>query len=201
MKFRLPLLIIGISLYSSTQAQKVQYGFTTALNLSSVSGTGMSSKLQPGFEAGVFAAIKLTNKISIQPELLYNLSKLSRTDNFTTYYVTGSRYASNKSFNIAYLSIPVLINYRINKTLTINAGPQYNLLVYENENLMYNKDAIKKNDMGLRAGVQFTITPKFNLLASYYNGFANTNAIDERYTWKNRQLQIGTSISLFNSGK
>lgn len=49
--------------------------------------------------------------------------------------------------------------------------------------------------------MQFTITPKFNLFAGYYSGLANINAIDNRYAWKNRQLQIGTNIAVFNSAK
>jgi hypothetical protein len=201
MKLRLGLFIFCISIISVLQAQKVQYGVTTALNFGNISGKGMSSKYQTGFNAGAFAVISLNKKISLQPELLYSLSKISRSDNFTTYYVSGSRYNSNQSFNIAYLSVPVLVNYRFNKMITVNAGPQFNLLVYENENLMYSKDAIKKNDFGVKAGVQFTISSKFNLFASYYNGLANINNIDDRYKWSNRQFQIGTNISLFNVGR
>lgn len=199
MKLRLAMLIIFSSVYFSSKAQSIQYGFTTALNLNSISGKGMSGKLQPGFEAGVFAAIPLSKKISLQPELLYNLLKVSRSDNFTTYYITGTRSASKSTFNLAYLSIPILVNYHLTQMLTVNAGPQYNLLVYENENLFYDKNAFKKNDFGIRAGVQMTITPAFNLFASYYHGFKSTNAIDDRYDWKNKQLQIGLNLSLFGA--
>ncbi|MEP7142691.1 MAG: porin family protein [Ferruginibacter sp.] len=202
MKLKLALLIIFSGIYFLSQAQKIQYGLTTALNLATISGAGISPRYQTGFEAGIFAAIPINKKISVQPELLYDFIKISRADNFTTYYVDRSRSSSKTTFNVAYASIPVLINYRVSQKISVNAGPQYNILVYSNEDLLYYNRAFTNNDFGIRGGAQFAPSPTLNLFVSYYYGIANTNAIDNgdnNYKWENRQLQIGLSIALFTA--
>lgn len=197
MKLRGFMLLALIAAYVVSSAQKIQFGLTAAINFSNVDGTGMSAKSQTGFEAGGFAAIPLTKKLSLQPELLYSYLKVSRSANFTTYYVNGSNAYSLEAFNLAYFSIPVLVNYSVSPKISVNAGPQYNILVYSNENLMYSKDAFKNSDAGIRGGVQFHPSPTFNLFASYYYGLTNINTIDDRYQWKNRQLQVGVNITLY----
>lgn len=197
---RLLLLTVFSTLCLLSSAQKIQYGLTGALNLSNVSGAGMSTRYQTGFEAGVFAAISVYNNLGIQPELLYNFLKASRTDDFSTYYVDQSRLSSIPTFNLAYFSIPVLVTYRLSQKLRVNAGPQYNILVYSNENLLYYKRALKNNDFGIRGGAQFAPSPAFNLFVSYYYGIANINAInngDNDYTWRNRKVQIGVNVAVF----
>ena len=194
------MFLVLMAAYFTSAAQKIQYGLTGAINLSNIDGKGIASKYQSGFEAGAFALVPLTKKISLQPEILYNLLKVSRNNDFSVYYVDGNNPSANMSFNLAYVSIPVLLNYSLSSKVSINAGPQYNLLVYSNENLLFNKQAFKNNDAGIRAGLQFYPSPAVNLFASYYYGITNINAIDDRYQWKNRQLQVGVNVSVF-SGK
>lgn len=197
MKFKLILVVIFTTVYGFCQAQKVQLGLTGALTFNNISGNGMSDKVQSGINAGGYALIPVSKKFSIQPEVLYNYLTASRGDNFTEFYVNNSRADSKTSFNTAYLSIPVLINYTISPKFIVNAGPQYNILISSNENLMYDKQAFKNNDFGVRAGVQFNPSATFNIFASYYTGLSNVNNIDTRYQWKNRQFQIGVNVAIF----
>jgi hypothetical protein len=197
MKFKLALILIFSFGYSFLQAQKIQYGLTSAINISNVSGTGMSPKYMTGFEAGGFAKILLNKDFSLQPELVYNYMKAARSDNFSTYYVDNSRNDASLNFNLAYVSIPILLDYQVSAKLTLNAGAQYNVLVYSNENLVYNKQAFKNSDWGVRGGIQFSPSSNFNLFASYYYGLGNINNIDNRYQWKSRQFNIGVNVILF----
>ena len=197
MKFKLILLGILTTAYGFCQAQKVQYGLTGALTFNTISGTGMSDKAQSGVDIGGYALIPLNEKFSIQPEVLYNYLSVNRADNFTEFYVNNSRADSKTSFNLAYLSIPILINYKISPKFIIDAGPQYNILISSNENLMYNVQAFKNSDFGVRAGVQFNPSTTLNLFASYYTGLSNVNNIDTRYQWKNRQFQVGLNVAVF----
>lgn len=199
MKLRLALLVILSSFYVYSQAQKIQYGVTGAISSSYVSGNGMSAKSQTGIAGGAYAMIPLTKKFSLQPEVSYNFMKVSRSDNFTTYYVNDSQQDSKVSFNLAYISIPILINYKISPKFTISAGPQYNILVYSNENLMFDKQAFKNSDFGIRGGIQFAPSTTFNLFASYYSGINNVNNIDTRYAWTNKQAQVGVHVAVFTS--
>ncbi|CAN5122796.1 hypothetical protein BH11BAC5_BH11BAC5_16790 [soil metagenome] len=180
-------------------AQKKQYGLTAALNVSNITGNGMAAKYQSGFEAGAFALLPVTKKLTLQSELLFNLLKVSRSNSFPTYYVDNNNPSSSVAFNLGYLSIPILLNYALSSKLSINAGPQYNLLVYSNEALLYNKQAFKNNDAGIRAGLQFHPSPTLNLFASYYYGITNINGIDDRYQWKIRQFQVGFNVTVLGS--
>ena len=197
MKKRLALLLLFFSFCYFLKAQKIQFGLTSALTFSNVSGNGMSSKSNSGIDVGGFATIPITETFSVQPEVLYNFMTVSRDDNFTTYYVDDSRPDSKASFKLSYVSIPVLINYQASKKIIVSAGPQYNILAYSNEDLMYDKQAFKNNDFGIRAGFKFAPSPTVNLFASYYYGLGNVNNIDTRYKWEIRQLQIGISVAIF----
>lgn len=197
MKYKLILVVFFVTVYGLSYGQNIQFGVTGALSFSNLSGTGMSNNAQAGVDIGGYALIPLNKKFSIQPEVLYNYFSVNRANNFTEFYVNNSRADSKTSFNLAYLSVPILINYTISPKFTINAGPQYNILISSNENLMYDVQAIKNNDFGIRAGVQFNPSATFNLFASYYTGLNNVNNIDNRYQWKNRQFQIGANIAIF----
>ncbi len=192
-------MLIFLAICFTTTAQKKQYGFTAALNVSNITGNGMAAKYQSGFEAGAFALLPVTKKLTLQPELLFNLLKVSRSNSFPTYYVDNNNPSSSVAFNLGYLSIPILLNYALSSKLSINAGPQYNLLVYSNEALLYNKQAFKNNDAGIRSGLQFHPSPTLNLFASYYYGITNINGIDTRYQWKSRQFQAGVNVTVFGS--
>ena len=197
MNFKLILVVFFLTVYGFGFGQNIQVGVTGALTFSNLSGTGMSNKAQSGINAGGYVLIPLNKKFSIQPEVLYNYFSVNRANNFTEFYVNNSRADSRVSFNLAYLSIPILINYNISPKFIINAGPQYNILISSNENLMYDVQAIKNNDFGIKAGVQFNPSATFNLFASYYTGLNNVNNIDNRYQWKNRQFQIGANVAIF----
>ncbi|MDB5277716.1 MAG: hypothetical protein JWR61_2671 [Ferruginibacter sp.] len=197
MNLRGCLVLTFTAIYFTATAQKKQYGLTASLNVSNVTGNGMAAKYQSGFEAGAFALIPVAKKLTLQPELLFNLLKVSRSNSFPVYYVDNNNPSSSRDFNLAYLSIPILLNYPLSAKITINAGPQYNLLVYSNEALLYNKKAFKNNDAGVRAGMQFHPSPDVSLFASYYYGITNINDIDNRYQWKNRQFQVGVNVAVF----
>jgi hypothetical protein len=191
------IMLTFITICFSAKAQKKQYGLIAAINVSNIAGNGMATKYQSGFEAGVFALVPVAKKLTLQPEILFNLLKVSRSNSFPVYYVDNNNPSSSASFNVAYLSIPILLNYPLSAKITVSAGPQYNLLVYSNEALLYNKQAFKNNDAGVRAGLQFHPSPDLNLFASYYYGFTNINDIDSRYHWKSRQFQVGVNVAIF----
>lgn len=199
MKLRGFMLFALLAAYFMGNAQKKEYGISAAINLSNIDGTGMAAKSQTGFEAGAFAIVPLTKKVSLQPEVLFNLLQVSRSSNFSTYYVDGNNPASAVAFNLGYVSVPILVNYALSDKITVNAGPQFNLKVYTNEQLMYSVKSFKSSDGGIRAGIQFHPSNTFNLFASYYYGLANINAIDNRYQWKNRQFQIGFNVAVFTA--
>ena len=60
--------------FGFTYAQKAEFGIKGGLNSSDFSGDteGMDFKPRIGFNIGAFAAIKLSEKVTLQPEILYS---------------------------------------------------------------------------------------------------------------------------------
>jgi hypothetical protein len=192
------LLVMAISVAMAAGAQKINAGLKLGLNMSANTGNGMSSSLQQGVDAGAFAEINLGKRWGIQPEIYFSQRNTRRGDDFTKYYVTDGLSGSDQSVKLSYISVPVLLSYKISSVFSVQAGPQFDFLVFENDNLLKNdRDAFKKTDMGVAGGITLTLE-KFRIYGRYTVGLANINDVDERYEWKSRQLQIGVALSLFS---
>ncbi len=194
---------VVIAFYGHTQsvkssAQLVQFGLTFGVNFNNIQGNGIKNSYEPGFIAGGFSRIALSKKWNIQPEVLFNFSNSKKADNFIEFYNTnGSPFADTK-IRVDYVSIPVLLGYKVTRILTLQAGPQYSFLVYDDENLLEaNKaSAFKSSDVGIVAGASLKFD-NVNFFGRYYSGLANVNNIDDRYKWRNRQVDLGLNIILF----
>jgi hypothetical protein len=192
------LLVMAISVAMAAGAQKINAGLKLGLNMSANTGNGMSSSLQQGVDAGAFAEINLGKKWGIQPEVYFSQRNTRRGDDFTKYYVTDGLSGSDQSVKLSYISVPVLLSYKISSVFSVQAGPQFDFLVFENDNLLKNdRDAFKKTDMGIAGGITLALE-KFRIYGRYTVGVSNINDVDERYEWKSRQLQIGVALSLFS---
>jgi len=194
--FLLAFIFLGIT---SAEAQKtINYGLSLAANATNITGNGISNSYYLGFSGGGFARINLNDKWNFQPEILYNYENSKSDASFINFYnVDGNPNASNQ-IKLSYISVPLLFGYKVSKLLTINAGPQYSFLVYDNEDLLLtNKaDAFKRNDFGIVAGPQIDLA-NVRFFASYVFGLANINKIDNRYSWYNRQILVGMNFNLF----
>lgn len=176
-------------------AQGFHYGLKTDLNFSKVSGNGLKKGFNPGFDAGVFAEYDFSAKWGVQPELLYNLLNGKRDDDFMTYYVNSGNSGANTPVRLSYLSLPVLLRYNINDVLTVNAGPQYSLLLFADEDLVRNnKAAFKKSDIGVAVGLTVNVA-QMRFYGRYVLGLSDVNDIDERYQWNTQQIQIGLGVT------
>lgn len=183
-------------LSGSLAAQGFHYGLKADLNFSKISGNGLKQNFNPGFDAGVFTEYDLTAKWGLQPELLFNMLNGKRGDDFLTYYVTAGNTKANTPVRLGYLSLPVLLRYNINDVLTVNAGPQYSLLLFTDENLIRNnKAAFKKSNFGVAAGLTVNVD-QMRFYGRYVLGLSDVNDIDGRYKWNTQQIQIGLGVTI-----
>ncbi len=75
----------------------VTLGAKAGLNLSTLVGDTANVSMKPGFHIGGMAELELTEKLSVQPELLYSLQ--------------GARFdcaGSNYNYNLSYITLPVI---------------------------------------------------------------------------------------------
>ncbi len=191
----LPALLFLFSLHSYSQ-KNINYGILLGGNATNVDGKGIKDNYNAGYMAGVFARIQLEKKWSIQPEVFYNHVAAQRGSDFLALYNVNGYVYSNPQIKLDYVSVPVLVCYRVTKALTINAGPQYNLLFDDDENLVNNnKAAFKWNGAGAVAGVQLNLEI-IKFFADYEWDITNINNIDARYKWYDRQAYLGLSFNI-----
>jgi hypothetical protein len=194
---KLLLTITGLLLLAgATRSQSIHFGLKADLSFSTLHGKGLAGTFKPGFNAGMFGEYNFTKKWGIQPEVLFTLYNNKSGDDFLKYYVNSGNSSAKDKVQLGYLSIPLLLSYHVNDVLSINAGPQYNLLLYSNENLLKgNKDAFKGNDLGIAAGLTIHVQG-VRFYGRYVMGLSDINNVDDRYNWKTHQIQFGLGVLL-----
>lgn len=179
---------------SATQAQGVKIGAKLGANLNKVTGKSFNEEFDLSYHVGAFLEIDLNKKWGLQPEVYFNQATATRSSGFNTIYNANPN--ANTDIKLNYLSIPVLLRYNIGNILTLNAGPQFSILMNNDKTLLQNGgEAFKNGDFAMVAGA--TVNLKMLRVYGRYNiGLSNINDIDDRDKWKNQQLQLGIGLRL-----
>jgi hypothetical protein len=185
-----------LTLAAVSNAQGFRLGAKAGANLNKLSGVPFKEEFDLGYHLGGFAEIDFSEKLGIQPEVLFNQINARRSSGFNSIYTNLSNPNAAADIKLNYLSIPILLRYNVGKLLTLNAGPQFGILIDKHETLLENgQEAFKNGDFGMVGGA--TINLKSLRVYGRYNiGLANINDIDDRDQWKNQQLQLGIGLKL-----
>lgn len=195
MKIKLLSLAMAVLIFSTARSQSIHLGIKGGTNINKISGKSFSEQFNYGYHLGGFAEIGLGSKFAIQPEVLFNQINTDTSSQFSKIYTSLN---PNKISNIklSYLSIPILLDYKVSKFFTIQAGPQFGVLINQNEKLVQNgKDAFKKGDFSMLGGVQLKIS-NFRIYGRYAIGLANINDIDNKDMWKSQSFQLGIGLAI-----
>ncbi len=191
---KLLLLLIVVSATTYANAQKFSVGVKVGANMNKIDGQSFKDGYDLGYHAGVFAELGLSKKLAIQPEVLFNQVNTKRAAGFNDIY--NQNNLNPRDIDLKYLSIPVLLKYDIAPFLSLNAGPQFSILIDDNQNLFNNgRDAFKKGDLAAVAGATLNVS-KFRIYGRYAVGLNNINDIDNRDQWKSQQFQLGLGLAL-----
>ncbi len=194
MKYTLVCTALLLSFVAN--AQSFHFGPKLDLNYSALKGDGVKNKVSAGFQAGAFAEYNFNKHWAIQPELLYTWNPYKKGDDFMTYYNNSGRSAAGTNINLAYISLPVLARYNLNKVVSVMAGPQFSYLVSEDEDLLKEgRKAFDKTEISAAAGVQVNLG-NVGFYARYVKGLNNINDVDDRYTWKSSHVQVGIAVRI-----
>jgi hypothetical protein len=190
-------LLIAVVLLAQTLNAQFTVGVKAGANLLKIDGKSFKEEFKTGYHAGAFAMIGLGDKFGIQPEVLWNQTK-TRTDT-TIKNLPSDAFSAfkNGEVKLDYLSIPVLLNYKfIGNFLSLQAGPQFGILLNKDKNLLQNgKEAFKGGDFSMLGGAQIKIS-KFVGSARYVVGLSNLNDIDNQDKWKSQGFQLSVGLSL-----
>jgi hypothetical protein len=194
MKKLLTSVVLLFALVGVSNAQRFNFGGKAGANLTKITGQAFKDGYDLGYHLGAFAEIDVTKKWGIQPEVLWNQTNTSRASGTDAILNNWQQNTNNISLN--YLTIPILLRYNVGSLITLNAGPQFGVLLNKNESLWANgKEAFKGGDFSLTGGA--TINLKMLRVYGRYNiGLNNLNDVGTQDKWKSQQLQLGVGISL-----
>lgn len=193
-KFFLPLLA-ALFMSSALMAQ-FHIGIKGGSNITKIDGYSFKDKFGYGYHIGGFAEIGLGAKMGLQPEVLFNQYSSTLDSNYNHIY--QDVFASGQSrVKLNYLSIPVLLNYKvIGNFLSLQAGPQFSILMKQDKNLLQNgADAFKKGDFSMVGGVQLKLSA-IRVTGRYVVGLNNISDIDNKDQWKSQGFQVSLGLAL-----
>jgi len=188
MKKKLLVFFTAALLVSSVSfAQGFHLGIKAGANGLKVDGKSFKEEFQYGYNLGAFAEINFSPKVGIQPEVMWNQTNFRTADQFNDIYPEGTSDVKGK---LNYLSIPVILNYRPVKFLSLQAGPQFGILLNSDQSLFENGvQAFKSGDFSMLGGAQLNIGA-IKVGARYVVGLTNINDIDNKDKWKNQGFQV-----------
>lgn len=192
MKIKLLMLGICCLAVSATFAQKFSLGIKGGASMNKLSGQSFKDQFSFGYHVGGFAEIGLGKKFAIQPEVLFNQVNLDTSSKFSSVYA----FNHINNVKLKYLSVPILLNYRANKILSLQVGPQFGVLMDQNKNLLQNGgDAFKNGDFSMLGGVQLKLL-KFRIYGRYAIGLSDISNIGNKDQWKSQSIQLGVGLAL-----
>ena len=195
MKKKFFSLLILATIFSSVGFAQGGFhvGVKGGANIFKVDGKQFDDEYKFGYNLGAFAEIGLGKKWGLQPEVVWNQTNFRTGSEFDDLYNGG---INNFKGKLNYLSIPLLLSFKPSKILTLQAGPQFGILLNKEEDLFTNgREAFKSGDFSMLGGVQLNIGGA-KLGGRYVVGLSNINDIDNKEKWKNQgfQLYVGFRI-------
>jgi hypothetical protein len=183
------LLILALLFASTTavQAQLLKLGVKGGINYANETGTNITvnssnykKEAITSYHLGLIAELPLGKKFSLQPELLYSTVGAN-------YKVVdaGQDFKNDKG----YISIPVLAKIYMNKTFSLELGPQASFLLSNKKDFNFNDT--KTFDFGLAAGLGIKVTEKIFVQGRYVVGLTEASSQAKA---KNSVLQVSAGF-------
>lgn len=206
------LLLTGIIFFTTSQSQNIAYGVKAGVNIASVGGSeaGDISPLT-SFNIGGIYRMKLSERIDLQPELLYSLQGAKVE---TSLIRNEKKVTAKGTLKLHYVNIPVMVAYSVWNNIHLEAGPQFGFLVGASSetNLMFEgdvdpetkqslydqaelrddnfKDDCKTLDLSLGAGASYGLNNGLFFNLRYNIGFTDIYKESLGTKNKNSVLQI-----------
>ena len=195
------ILALGLFAATAANAQDVRFGVKAGLNLPNIikddGNNNFSTKVNPGFNAGVTVDIPLISGLAFTPEILFASKGYKATTSLgeftqTTYFV----------------DVPILASIKVaGSGLNIVVGPQVSFLTstknkFENGfgtvESEYNEDSdkFKKSLLGGVIGLRYDINDKFDIHGRYALDFQKNNEDGTSRTpeYKNQVFSVGVGV-------
>ena len=194
MKSKFLFLFAAILLSNAMMAQ-FHIGVKGGANITKVDGESFKDQFRYGYHLGGFAEIRMGNKFVLQPEVLFNQYATRLDSSYKNVY--DDVFGGNSNIKLNYLSIPIVINYKlIGSFLSLQAGPQFGILIDQSKTVLQNGgNAFKNGDLSMLAGLQFKIAA-LRINGRYAIGLNNINDLPDDNKWKSQGFQVSVGLAL-----
>lgn len=189
-----PLAIILVMFATASQAQSFKFGIKGGTDIKKISGKSFDDQFTYGYHLGITTELGITKKFGIQPEVYFSQVNVDTSSHFSDIHSLSFNKLSN--VKLKYINIPILLSYKPSKFVALQAGPQFGILMDDNQTLLQNgRDAFKKGDFSMLAGLQLNIS-RIRIYGRYALGLNNLNDIDDKDKWKSQTVQLGVGLVL-----
>lgn len=189
------LSLVAIIFISHVAMAQFHIGIKGGANISKLDGVSFKDQFKFGYHLGGFIEVGLGGNLGIQPEILFNQYSTTLDSNYTNIYRNVINPANAGNIKLNYLSIPVLLNYKPGSFFSLQAGPQFGILMDKNNTLLQDgSNAFKSGDFSLLGGAQLKIS-KIRISGRYVIGLNNINDIDNKDKWKNQAIQVSLGLA------
>ena len=186
----------------NVQAQnKFALGIKLGQNFSSVNNVNVD-RSAASFHVGAAAQIGVGSSFSIAPEVILTQTKLE--SNPSVLELLNNNALKPETYHLNYIAIPVLAQYKPFKSLVLQSGPQYSILLdQQKDGKEAARLAFETGEFAIVGGAKLDLNGFF-LYGRYVIGMNNIRSANElssnlgdQSTWKTRQWQLGVGFSLF----
>ena len=193
MKKYILFALLPIGIYAEAQ-EKIGIGIKVGQNLTSVNSVAVD-RHAASYHGGITAQIGLTDKISLVPEVLLSQTKLSTNPSIMD--VLEDNSLKPETYHLNYLILPLLVQVKPFPMLSLQAGPQYGILLDQKKDGKENAQlAFKQGEFCFVGGAKVNLGGFF-VYGRYVVGLQNINELQDQAKWKTTQWQLGLGINLF----
>ena len=193
--------------FTSVNAQEVKFGAKAGVNFASVTGDLENVDGKVAFHIGGVAEIMISDKFSVQPELMYSAQGYKGEESGSE-EIAGETYSYKEEVTgkLDYIILPIMAKYYVAEGFSIEAGPQVGFLLNAEEDYDYTetfmgetssesgtedmKDYMSSIDFGVNFGLGYKMESGLNFGARYNLGLSNVYDGEGDYEIKNGVIQV-----------
>ncbi len=208
MKKLMVLLGIGLMSAGSLVAQdEVSIGVKGGVNFAKLQGDDIEdADGRTGFHLGAIVEIPISEKFSIQPEVMYSQQGLQSES-------TENGVDFESTLKLDYINVPVMAKYFVTDAFSVEVGPQFGFRAkaeqefevtnndggvdFDFDSTTNIEDEIAAFDLGAAAGIGYELNSGLFFQARYIIGLSNVDdsdedgAFEDDLTNSNLQLSVG----------
>lgn len=175
--------------FGFVSAQEVEFGVKGGVNIATITGDVEDVTAKVGFHVGGFAEIKISDKFSVQPELLFSTQGAKSEYSYSESAGFTEEYSDK--LNLTYINIPIMAKFYVTEGFSLEAGPQIGFLMSAKNKQEYTltgggmdingseeidmKDFYNTVDFGLNFGVGYKFTENLSAGVRYNVGLSDIN--------------------------